>query len=228
METLKLAIKDREKTGRQAKQVRSEGEVPGVIYGFETENRNISAPYNDFAKVYRTGGESSLIDLQVEGGDTVKALIKDVQRHPITDRFTHVDFFKVNLNEKIRTEVRLVFTGEAPAVKALGGSLVTNKDHVEMECLPTNLVKEIEVDLSGLETFEDLIRVSDLKLPEGVEVLDEPERVLVTVAAPRTEEEMKAEEEAATEGDVSEVKTEAEVKKEAEEAAAASEEEAKS
>jgi len=218
MEILKLTIKDREKTGRQAKQVRTEGDVPGVIYGYQTENRNVSSAYNDFAKIYKTGGESSLIDLEVEGGETVKALIKDVQRHPITDRFTHVDFIKVNLDEKIKTEVRLVFTGEAPAVKVLGGSLVTNKDTVEMECLPTDLVNEIVVDISGLETFEDMIRVSDIVLPKGIEILDEQDQVLVTVEAPRTEEEMEAADaaDAADTGDVTEIKTEAELKKEAE------------
>lgn len=221
MEKLKLAIKGREKTGRQATQVRNEGGVPGVVYGHDTENLNVSAVYNEFAKVYKTGGESTLIDLEVEGGDTIKALIKDVQRHPITDRFTHVDFFKVNPDEKMTAEIPLVFTGEAPAVKALGGSLVTNKNSVEVECLPKDLVHEITVDVSGLDTFESIIRVSDLKLPEGIEVLDDAERTLVIVQAPRTEEEILAEEEAAAEGDVSEIKTDAEVKKEGEEAEAA-------
>lgn len=223
METLKLATKERAETGRQAKKVRAAGSVPAVIYGRGEESRNVQVAYVDFDKVYRQAGESALIDLDL-GNEQVKVLVKDVQRHPLTDRYTHVDFHKVNLKEKITTEIPLEFVGESAAVKTLGGSLVKSRDYVEIECLPTDLVHEIKVDLSRLATFDDVIRVSDLEIPPGIEILDDADMTIAVVEPPLTEEQLAAMEAAdAAPVDVSAIKTEAEEKKEKEAAAKAAE-----
>ena len=99
------------------------------------------------------------------------------------------------MSEKVKVKIPLHFVGEAPAVKALGGTLVKNLTEVEVECLPGDLPRDIEVSIVPLETFENAIRVSDLKVDEKVTILGNTEEVVVTVAAPRTEEEMKALEE---------------------------------
>lgn len=216
MDNLKLSINERQETGRQATKVRAADRVPGVIYGHETDNRNVSVDYNSFEKVHKAGGESTLVELESEGAENVKVLIKDTQRHPLTDRYTHVDFYKVNLKEKTQAEIPLVFVGESIAVKALGGYLMTPYDAVEVESLPEKLPHDIKVDISKLGTFDDAILAKDLDIPEGVELLTEAEATIAFVERPKTEEEIEAEEAAATAGDVNEIKTEAEEKKEAE------------
>lgn len=224
METITLAAKKRE-AGKGLRALRLGGMVPGVVYGHGLENRNISVPYNEFVKAYRAAGESALIDLDVDGA-LVKALVKDVQVEPISGRFAHVDFYEVNLTEKLTTEIPLNYVGEAPAVKELGGTLVKNLESVEVECLPTDLVHAIDVDVSGLKAFEEKIRVKDLKVPPGIEIKENPEEAVAFVEAPMTEEQIKALESTAP-VDVTAIKTEAEEKKAAEEAAKAAEEAAK-
>lgn len=217
MEALKLAIKKRGVTGKPVKRLRQASQVPGVIYGHGLGNRNVAVAYNEFARAYRTGGESSLFDLELEGDGVVKALIKDVQVDPLSGRYSHVDFYEVNLKEKIKTEIVLNFVGESPAVKELGGSLVKSLDRLKVECLPTALVHQIDVDVSALKSFDDMIHVRDMKIPEGIHVFDNPDEVVATAEAPMTEEQLKAMEAPAT-VDVTAIKTEAEEKKAAEEA----------
>jgi len=96
------------------------------------------------------------------------------------------------MKEKIHAEVPLNFIGESPAVLNMEGILITNKDSIEVECLPSDLVSEIDVDISVLDDFEKNIKVEDLKIPTGIEILDDIEEVVVTVQEPRSEEELEA------------------------------------
>jgi large subunit ribosomal protein L25 len=138
----------------------------------------------------------------------------------------HVDFHQVRMDEKMTAKVPLKFVGEAPTVKAEGGTLVKSLDEIEVICLPADLPHEIEVDLTTLKTFDDSIAIKNLKLPKGVEATMELTATIATVAPPLTEEQLKKMEES-TIGDVTAVKTEGEekkaeeAKKESEEAAAA-------
>ncbi len=221
METIKLAAQKRE-AGKGLRKLRENSLVPAVMYGHSTKNRNVAVPYNEFAKAYKAAGESTLLDLEIGGDGAIKALVKDVQVDPLTNRFTHVDFYEVNLKEKLRTEIALNFAGESPAVKELGGSLVKSLDRVKVECLPTDLVHAIDVDVSALKTFDSMIHVGDLKVPKGIVILDNPKEVVATAEAPMTEEQIKAMEAPAA-VDVTAIKTEAEEKKAAEEAKKAEE-----
>jgi large subunit ribosomal protein L25 len=103
------------------------------------------------------------------------------------------------MDEKIKTEIPLEFVGESEAVEQLDGSLVTNRDNVEVECLPADLVSEIQVNISELKTFEDSISVKDLAIPQGIEVLTDSEEVIAVVEPPRSEEELAELEESAAE-----------------------------
>jgi len=221
MDAIKLAVQKRDGSVKP-KKLRLKSLVPGVIYGHGTENKNVMADYNAFHKTIKAAGESTLVDLEIDGGETVKTLIKDWQVDPLSNRYTHVDFYQVNLKEKLKTEIALNFVGESPAVKEQGGSLVKILDSVLVECLPTDLVHEIDVDVSVLKTFDDMIAVKDLKVPAGIEILENEDETIAKVEAPMTEDELKALENAAP-IDVTAVKTEAEVKA-AEEAAKAAEE----
>ncbi len=188
---LQLQAQTRKAKGKQLAKFRKAGTVPAVLYGHGMKSVSLAVAYSPFEKVYREAGGSSLIDIEVDNGKPVKALIQDVQRDPLSGKFLHVDFHAVRMTEKINTEVVLKFTGESKAVKELGGILVKNLDEVKVSCLPSDLVHEIEIDISRLTTFEDQIRIRDLRVPTGIEIKEKPEEVVVLVQPPRTEEELK-------------------------------------
>lgn len=201
--------------GRRAKTVTKDNLIPAVMYGHGVETRSISVPFQAFRKVLNQAGTSSLIDIVVDGETPVKAIIKEIQMNPLTMSPIHIDFHQVNMKEKMTAHVPLSFIGDSLAVKALGGTLVKSLDHVEVECLPADLPHEIVVDISQLETFDDKITVGGLKLPKGIEVMNEVEAMVAFVEAPLTEDELKKLEESQL-GDVTAVKSEADLKKEQE------------
>ena len=190
MSKLKLVAKTREIIGKKVKDLRSQEKIPAVLYGHKIKPLNLTIDYSVFEKIYKEAGESTLIDLVVDDKEPVKVLIQDYQLHPRTNQFIHADLKQINMDEKLNTDIILEFTGEAPAVKDFSGILVTNMDHVEVECLPKDLVHEIKVDLSSLKNFEDSIHVSDINVPEGITILNAPEDVIALVQPPRTEKEL--------------------------------------
>jgi len=191
MEALNLVAKTRTIEGKKVKNLRLAGIVPAVVYGNGIASRSIELDLKSFDKVFSKAGESSLIDLDVDG-KTVKVLVHDVQRDPLREDVTHVDFREVNMKEKLEANIMLKFVGEAPAVKALGGILVRNLDVVAVRCLPGDLVHEIEVDISGLKELEDAVKVSDLIVPKGLELLASPDETVIVVSTPISEEELAA------------------------------------
>ncbi|HEX9664600.1 MAG TPA: 50S ribosomal protein L25 [Patescibacteria group bacterium] len=219
MESTSLSVATRQTTGKKVKDLRKKGLIPGVVYGPDLKPRNLKIDYNSFEKIYDRGGYSILIDLKIDDQpESVKVLITELQKDPVTDKFTHVDFHQVRLTEKLITSVKLKFIGQSDAVKGLGGTLVTNLSDLEIRCLPQDLVSEIEVDISTLKTFEDVVRIKDLQIPANIEVMNNPEASVAAVVAPRTEEELKALEEAPEEK-VGEVEVEGEQSAEGGEAA---------
>ena len=222
MATLKLDAKIREITGKQTKQLRQAGSIPAVVYGHGVDTRNLTVDYRVFEKVLNEAGESSLIDLVVDGAEPVKVLIQDVQHDPIKSVITHVDLRQVKMTEKLEADIEFEFVGEPPAIKELGAILVRSMDSMPVRCLPQYLVHSIAVDLSALKAFGDTIKVKDIQLPEGMEFLAHADDVIAVVNEPISEEELKAMESKPVE-DVSSVKVETDEKK-AERAAAEAEE----
>jgi large subunit ribosomal protein L25 len=222
MQAFNLAATSRELTGKKVSQLRSKGLIPACVYGGGATNKNLSIEYGVFEKMYRDAGESSLVDLSVDGGASVKVLVHDVQTDAMYGRMTHVDFRQVNMNEKLEAEVEISLIGESPAVKGIGAVLQQVLDSVTVYCLPGDLVSEIAVDLSVLKEFGDAVRVKDLVPPPGIEFHNGPEEVIVIANEPISEEDLKKLDEAVT-VDVSTVKTAAEEKKAADEAKAAAE-----
>lgn len=176
----------------EAKKLRAEGKIPAIVYGKNFDNKSIAMEKVAFNHIFKEAGTSNLIEVKIGDDKAFKTLIHDLQRDPITGEIIHVDFFKVNMKEKIHAEVPLHFIGDSPAVINLEGSLITPVDSIEIECLPGDLPSEIEVDISILDDFEKNIKVSDLNIPEGVEVLSELEEIVVFVQEPRSEEELEA------------------------------------
>lgn len=187
METISLEVKSRN-AEVSATDVRRQDSIPCVFYGPKQENKSLEVDYQTFRRVYDKAGGNTVVELDIDGKDKENVLIHDLQHDPVSGKFTHVDFKFVDLNKEVTTDVPLVATGESNAVKDLGGTLQT-RDAVTVKCMAKNIPHEIEFDISPLEDFNSSIHVSDLKLPEGVEVLDDPELSVASVAAPRAEEE---------------------------------------
>lgn len=190
METLVLTAKKRDTLGRKVKNLRAKGELPAVLYGHGKEAEALSLVKKEFEKVFAKAGSSSLVELKIEENQPVNVLIHETQLHPVTDQPLHVDFYQVKMDENIKTDIPLKFSGEAPAVETMDGTLVTPKDTLEVECLPKDLVPEIEVDVSPLSDFEKRITVADLPKLLGIEYQAEPEEVIALVEPPRSEEEL--------------------------------------
>lgn len=192
--------------------------IKAVVYGNGIPSVSLNIGASDFLHLYREVKYSSLFDLVVDDAEPVKALIQDVQVHPVTMQPIHVDFRQIRMDQPITVQIPLIFEGESEAVK-MGGTLIKNLEEVEIECLPAKLPKELVVDLSALKTYEDRISASSLQIPEGVTLHHEDDEMIATVEEPLSEEELKKLEEQEV-GDVSAVQAEGDEKKEGEEAAA--------
>ncbi|MDO8443481.1 MAG: 50S ribosomal protein L25 [Candidatus Azambacteria bacterium] len=191
MTTLELKSEKRTLLGKKVKSLRRDGILPAVVYGGKEGTTPIELNRKDFGKVLKVAGETTLVKLFV--GEKVKnVLIHDIDRDAVTEEIRHVDFYEVNMDEKITTKVPLVFVGEAPAVSDLSGILVKAMQELEIRALPADLPHQIEVDISQLKTFNDNILVRDIKLPNNVETIEHEETSVAVVTPPRTEEELEA------------------------------------
>lgn len=186
---IELKAELRKVLGGKVKALRDSGLIPAVLYGKGQEAINLQVPVKEFSKVLKEAGESTLVYINV-GKDTYPVIIHDVTKDPVRDNYTHADFYKVNLSEKIKTEIPVVFVGESPAVKDLSGIFVRNVNELEVEALPQNLPHEITIDISSLKTFEDQILVKDIKLGPDVKIEADPNAILALVQPPRSEEEL--------------------------------------
>ncbi len=164
-----------------------------VLYGNKVANVNLKIKQTDFEKAWKQAGESNLIDLELNK-ETVPVLIKDLQYHPVKHLPIHVDFYQVNMKEKITTEIPLNYIGESKAVKELGGLLMKYADAVEVRCLPGDLLNNLDVDISVLVDFEGAIHMKDLNLPKNMELMRDPEEMVASIIPPKTSEQMAAEE----------------------------------
>ncbi len=190
MTKINLKSKIREEVGKNLDSFRKQGLIPAVVYGHKIKPKNLWINHLDFERVFDKAGESTVIELEVGEKEKVNALIHDIQNDPLTEKFTHIDFFQIRMDEEIETEVPVEFFGESPAIKELGGILVKNIDAIAIKCLPGNLPHEFKVNISKLKTFDDHFKISDLEIPEKVEILAEMDTVIALVAPPRSEAEM--------------------------------------
>ena len=188
---LSLSAKIREITGKRVKKLRKAGRLPAVLYGPKIKTAQpLELDEKEFEKAYQEAGESSLISLEV-AEKKYPVLIHEVARDPLTEKPIHVDFYQPRLEEEVQVTIPIIFEGVPPAVKDLGGTLVKNISELEVKALPQNLPHEIKVNIERLKTFKDSILIKDLKLPEGVKILKEPEEIVAQVLAPvKVEEEL--------------------------------------
>lgn len=192
-EKINLTATTRDVVGKKVKRSRDKGLMPAVVYGHGLDSKPLFVDGKAFKKVYHQAGTSTLVDLAIDDQTPIKVLMHEPQYHYLRNEPIHADMYAVNMKEEIETAIPIHFIGESPAVAELEGNFISNRDELNIKCLPSNLIPAVEVDISGLKTFEDQIHVSDIKLPETIEVLDDMEEVVALVTAPRSEEELEAE-----------------------------------
>jgi len=187
-ETLRV-LKRTVSGSRPARRMRREGQIPAVVYGVGIDTQEIAIERRSLLGVLNTeAGLNALINVQVEGGDEVLAVAREVQRDPVRGDITHLDFIKVSLDIAIDAEVGLEYTGTPQGVKEEGGFIETVENAVMISALPTAIPTSITVDISELG-IGDTLKVEDLPVIDGVTYLTESDRPLVTVLLPSIVEE---------------------------------------
>lgn len=193
MDRIALSASDRSVLGKKVKKLRQEGLTPAHVFGNQVETEHVTVSTVDFQKAYDSAGETGLIDLKI-GEDKIRpVLIRDVQYDPIKDQVLHIDFYQVNLKEKVQVPVPLVLVGEEPEKVHSGDAVVLQTlSEVQVEALPTDLVESIEVNQNSLKEIDDSITVADLSYDRSkLTILSDGEEVVVKLA-PAVTEEMKA------------------------------------
>ncbi len=190
MEKVTLAAKARAERGRKVNAGRKEGLVPAVVYGNKVDSTSLWVTAIDVKRLIKKSGESTIIELVIDTKDKRNVLIQDIQKDALMGQYTHIDFFQVNMDEKIENEVELVFIGESKAMKEMGGILVKNIDKLLVKCLPADLPSHIDVDISAIDAFETHLTVKDLKISSKIELSIDPDTVIALVAPQRSEEDL--------------------------------------
>jgi large subunit ribosomal protein L25 len=174
-----------------ARKLRRAGKTPGVLYGPKAQPISLSVDTHEFYKLLNSaGGEPLLFTLNLKGNEdnsAHSALVKDLQLHPVRDKILHIDFYEVYMDEEVEVEVPITAVGRAKGVEIDMGILEIIQRTVKISCLPSAIPRDIQVDVSKLG-LGDVIHVSDITLPEGIRLMDEPETTLMTVVASRAEE----------------------------------------
>jgi large subunit ribosomal protein L25 len=210
MERIEIEAVARPEVGKgPSRALRRKGLIPAVIYGPKMQNaEHIAVDPRAIIRILHSG-ENVLVDLKIRDNDSERShlvMLKAYDVHPVKEQIRHADFLEISLEEAIRVEVPLVFTGKPVGVER-GGILSPQLRTLEISCLPEKIPHEIEVDCSALD-IGDTLHVSDLKLPPYIEVVEDPDTAVVTVAGVEMEEEEAAPEEEEIEGPAEEEESE--------------------
>jgi large subunit ribosomal protein L25 len=189
---MQLKASPREPMGKRSRRLMREGKLPAIVYGHETQPTPVTLDRIEFQKVFVKSGRTHLVDLVFDGSRTEKVLIREIQTHPRRQGPIHVDFYQVNLQEKIEVEVPVHVVGESAPVKQGDGDVLQPMHSIRVECLPTEIPEDFEVDITPLDEIGAELRVSAIKVRPGVTVLDDPEELVVKIVPKR---ELKVEEE---------------------------------
>jgi large subunit ribosomal protein L25 len=190
MKTIEITVEKRQSRGKnEARRIRQAGKIPAVVYGAGKDTVPITVNVRSLADAFRGGaGENAIFLLKLgDTGETRHAMIREFQRDPVSRRPVHLDFVRVLMDTKIRVRVPVEVVGVARGVRTDAGILDFVTREIEIECLPGNIPEHLPLDVTELG-IGDALRISELKAPEGVEVVDDPEKVIVHVAHPAAEE----------------------------------------
>jgi large subunit ribosomal protein L25 len=189
---MQLKASTRQLLGKRSRRLYREGKLAAVVYGHNAQPTPLELDRLEFQRVFVKSGRTKLVDLVLDGGKTEKVLVREIQTHPRRLGPIHVDFYQVNLEEKIEVEVPIHLVGESAAVKSGDADVLQPLHALRVECLPSDIPSSFEVDITPLAEIEAELRVSDISVPKGVTVLDDPEELVVKIVHKR---ELKVEEE---------------------------------
>lgn len=189
--------------GKKVKLLRKDGLIPAHVFGNKLETEHVTVRAKDFLPVMHRAGETGLIDLKISEEKVKPVMIRGLQHDPKIGGLLHIDFYQVNLKEKVRVPVPVVLVGEEPESVHLGEAVILQTlNEVEVEALPTDLIEKIEVDIAPLQAIGDTITVAQLNYDRGqITVLAEPEEIVVKMDQAVTEEMAKLMEEAEAEAE---------------------------
>ena len=202
MDAVKVKLSSRTVIGKKVKTLRRKGIVPVHVYGSGVEPMSLQTDAQVLRRLLPQVGANIPLSVEIEGnkGENI-CFVREVQRHPVTEDVLHVDFLRVDVAQTIQAEVPIVFVGEAPAARQMGGTLLQSLQSVLVEGLPMNIPPLVEIDVSGLDDFEKSIYISDLEIAADVTLITDPEELIARVSPPRVEVEEVVEEEELEEGE---------------------------
>ncbi len=195
MDTIEFSVEAREQTGKaNANRARAAGSIPAILYGAEGTSCPLSVSEAALVKLLRGHGRHTmLLNLKFKAKDgehAEPAIIKAIQRHPVNEKITHIDFLRVSLKKQVTVEVPVIVQGVAPGV-TMGGVMQQAARAIQVRCLPTAIPESVIVDVSAMEKG-DVVVARDLKLPAGVELAGDPTATILSIVALRLEEETPA------------------------------------
>ena len=184
-----VSAEPREVVGKKVSNLRREGILPAVVYGGGQDSQNIQLDAREFDVLRRTTTRNTLVDLKIGKAKATPVLLHGIHEHPVRRSPMHVDFLVVSMTEAITVDVPVNYMGDSSAADKLGGTLLHMRESVSISVLATDLPSAIDLDISPLDSFEAVLHVSDLIVPEGVTILTDPDELLARVQPPRVEEE---------------------------------------
>jgi large subunit ribosomal protein L25 len=189
-----LAVEPRQVLGKKVAQLRRAGVTPANVYGHGLDSVSVQLESEVMDKTLKSLLANEVIDLKIAGERNSRpVVVQKVQRHPLTSKVLHAEFYQVSLRQRMRADVPLIIVGTSEGVETYNGVLVKAIETVQVEALPLDLPSSIEVDITPLANLEDTIHVSDISVPEGVTLLTDPEVVIVKVQTPRISLELEEE-----------------------------------
>ena len=186
-EQAELLIAPRTVTGKASKRLRKAGIIPANISGHNQPSQAVQIDAQAFERLRKAHATKGILLLKLGSAVPQMALIRQVEYNPINGKILHVNFARVSLNERITLRVPLHLIGEPPAVKNEGGVLLHLVDALEVECLASEIVDSIDVDVSGLAEIDDILHARDVKLPDGYTLITDPNEPIAKVGATRAE-----------------------------------------
>ena len=205
MEDLRLKATHRMVLGKKTRFLRRQRITPAHLYGHGVRSVALQCDTNELVNLVAHAGKTRLVNLEVDGEKPKSVFVREIQRDVITRELLHIDFYQVKRTEKIAVDVPIVLVGEAPALKFKGRMLVHGINSLSVECLPTNVPPQIDIDITQLEEVEQAIHVKDIVLDPEITVHADPEQMVVKISkvmvkeeveeVPEVEEEALAEEE---------------------------------
>ena len=167
--------------GRKVKKLRGGGILPANIYGKKIKSHAVSVKSTDFLDIFKNAGGSGIVELHLDG-KRMPVLIHNISYHPVTGAPLHADFYNVDLKEKVTANIPLELVGESPAVKDKTGVLLTILNELEVEALPQDLPERITVDIKGLKTVDEAVKIKDLKISPNIRIINDSELEVVKIA----------------------------------------------